>query len=115
MRMESNHQLSSYKGQPSGPLGTLIDMTSTHENLHEKGTSYLSIGNAHLLSLRIKLLLFAAALVLIPGGIYGAITLSSSRSALARVIGQQLVEEARSCADRLTMTLRSERERLKSL
>jgi signal transduction histidine kinase len=74
----------------------------------------LSIGAIQFFSLRTKLLLFATALVLIPGAIYGVITLSSSRAALARVIGQQLVEEARSCADRLAMTLRSERERLES-
>ena len=65
-------------------------------------------------SLRTKLLIFATALVLIPGGIYGAISLSSSRTALAQVIGRQLVEEARNGADRLTTTLRSERERLES-
>ena len=74
----------------------------------------MSAGNVQFFSLRTKLLFFAAALVLIPGGIYGAITLSSSRAALAQVVGQQLVEEARSCADRLTTTLRSERERLES-
>ncbi len=65
-------------------------------------------------SLRIKILIFATALILIPGGIFGAITLSSSRTALAQVIGRQLVEEARNAADRLTTTLRSERERLTS-
>jgi two-component system, NtrC family, sensor histidine kinase HydH len=65
-------------------------------------------------SLRTKLLIFATALVLIPGGIYGAISLSSSRAALAQVIGRQLVEEARSGAERLTTTLRSECERLES-
>lgn len=71
-------------------------------------------GNTRFFSLRTKLLLFATAIVLIPGGIYGAITLSSSRAALAQVVGRQLVEEARTCADRLATTLRSERERLES-
>jgi signal transduction histidine kinase len=74
----------------------------------------LSAGGVQFFSLRTKLLFFAAALVLIPGGIYGAITLSSSRAALAQVVGQLLVEKAREVADRLTTTLRSERERLES-
>jgi len=69
---------------------------------------------ASVYSLRTKLLFFATALVLVPGGIYGAITLSSSRAALAQVIGRQLVEEARHSADRLASTFRSERERLAS-
>jgi two-component system, NtrC family, sensor histidine kinase HydH len=72
------------------------------------------MGDIQVFSLRIKLLFFVTALVLIPGGIYGAITLSSSRAALARVIGRQLVEEARNSADRLATILRSERERLES-
>lgn len=42
------------------------------------------------------------------------ITLSSSRAALARVIGRQLTEEARNGADRLVTMLRSEQERLES-
>lgn len=74
----------------------------------------MSTGRVQFFSLRTKLLFFAAALVLVPGGIYGAITLSSSRAALVQVIGQQLIEEARSCADRLAMNLRAERERLES-
>ena len=74
----------------------------------------MSAGNVRLFSLRTKLLFFATAIVLIPGGIYGAITLSSSRAALAQVVGRQLVEEARNGADRLTTILRSERERLES-
>lgn len=74
----------------------------------------MSAGSIPFFSLRTKLLFFAAALVLIPGGIYGAITLSSSRAALAQVVGRLLVEKAREVADRLTTTLRSERERLES-
>ncbi|NOT58409.1 MAG: HAMP domain-containing protein [Deltaproteobacteria bacterium] len=75
---------------------------------------YWNTGNGRFFSLRTKLLLFATAIVLIPGGIYGAITLSSSRAALAQVVGRLLVEEAREGADRLATTLRSERERLES-
>ena len=74
----------------------------------------MNTGNGRFFSLRTKLLLFAAAIVLIPGGIYGAITLSSSRAALAQVVGRLLVEEAREGADRLATILRSERERLES-
>src|SRR5262249_38088963 len=85
-----------------------------HESAREKEGDCVSAGSIQVFSLRTKLLFFAAALVLIPGSIYGAITLSSSRAALAQVVGQQLVEEARSCADRLAMNLRSERERLSS-
>ncbi len=65
-------------------------------------------------SLRAQLLFFVTALVLLPGGLYGVITLSSSRAALAQVVGRHLSEEARSGADRLATTLRSERERLES-
>lgn len=74
----------------------------------------MSVGSTQFFSLRIKLLFFAAALVLIPGGIYGAITLSSSRAALAQAVARLLVEVAREVADRLAMTFRSERERLES-
>jgi len=74
----------------------------------------VNTGNVRFFSLRTKLLFFAAAIVLIPGGIYGAITLSSSRAALAQVVGRLLVEEAREGADRLATSLRSERARLES-
>jgi len=66
-------------------------------------------------SLRTKLALLAALLVLVPAAIYGAISLSSSRAALTQVIGRQLVEKARSGADRLAGALRSERGRLQAL
>ncbi|MGH7899230.1 MAG: hypothetical protein ACREQQ_14840, partial [Candidatus Binatia bacterium] len=72
----------------------------------------MSAGSLQLFSLRTKLLVFAAALVLVPGGIYGTIAVSSSRAAVAEVIGRQLVEEARNAADRLATTLRSESRRL---
>jgi signal transduction histidine kinase len=82
--------------------------------LYAKGVSRLSAGSVPFFSLRTKLLLFAAALVLVPGGIYGTITLSQSRAALAQVVGRQLVEEARNAADRLVATLRARREGLES-
>ena len=66
-------------------------------------------------SLRAKLALLAAGLVLVPAAVYGVISLSSSRTALTQVIGRQLVEEARSGADRLAGVLRSEHERLRAL
>ncbi|MGH8443304.1 MAG: cache domain-containing protein, partial [Nevskiaceae bacterium] len=66
-------------------------------------------------SLRAKLVLLAAGLVLVPAAVYGVISLSSSRAALTQVIGRQLVEEARSGADRLAGVLRSDHERLRGL
>jgi signal transduction histidine kinase len=74
----------------------------------------LNAGSVQVFSLRTKLLFFATALVLIPGAIQGLIAVSSSRAALVQVVGRQLVEEARNGADRLAMTVRSERERLES-
>ena len=53
--------------------------------------------------------------MLVPGAIYGAITVSRSRAAMARVVGRQLVGEARNAADRLATMLRSEQERIHSL
>ncbi|MGE0681410.1 MAG: ATP-binding protein [Candidatus Binatia bacterium] len=73
------------------------------------------MGSIQFFSLRTKLLFFAAALVLIPGGIYGTITLSSSRTSLAQAVARLLIEEAREVADRLTTTFRSERERLEAV
>jgi two-component system, NtrC family, sensor histidine kinase HydH len=75
---------------------------------------YLNTRNGRFFSLRTKLLFFAAAIVLLPGGLYGVISLSNSRTALAQVIGRQLIEKAHSGADRLATMLRSERERLES-
>src|SRR5215470_12327717 len=113
--MESNHQLSLSQKWPSTDDVTRSDTPRALERLCEKETSDpLSTGRFQVFSLRTKLLLFASALVLIPGGIYGAITLSSSRTSLAQVIGHQLIQEARNGADRLATTLRSERERLAS-
>src|SRR5262245_8164057 len=113
--MESNRQLSLSQEWPSAADMTRSDTPLALERLREKGTGgLLSTGGFQVFSLRTKLLLFASALVLIPGGISGAITLSSSRASLAQVIGHQLIQEARNGADRLATTLRSERERLAS-
>lgn len=66
-------------------------------------------------SLRAKLALLATVLVMVPAAVYGVISLSSSRAALTQVIGRQLVQEARSGADRLALVLRSEQARLQAL
>lgn len=112
--MESNHQLSSSGGNHRGLAMTLVNTTSAGASSPPKEASGLEVSNIQIFSLRNKLLFFAAALVLIPGVIYGAITLSSSRAALAQVIGRQLVGEARNGADRLTTALRAEQARLES-
>jgi hypothetical protein len=65
-------------------------------------------------SLRIKLLLFAASLVLVPGVLFGFIALQSGRSSLETVIGRQLAREAGHTADRLTALLGTERQALRS-
>jgi signal transduction histidine kinase len=82
--------------------------------VRERDANRLRAQSVQFFSLRTKLLLFAAVLVLLPGAIYGLITVSSSRAALVRVVGRQLEAEARNAADRLATTLRSERERLDS-
>jgi signal transduction histidine kinase len=65
-------------------------------------------------SLRTKLLIFVAALVLLPGSIYAVIAVTSARTALTRAVGRQLAQEARNTADRLAASLRAERESLAS-
>jgi signal transduction histidine kinase len=72
-------------------------------------------GRTPAFSLRAKLVLLAAVLVLVPAAIHAAISLSSSRDALTQVIGRQLVGEVRSGASRLADVLRSDRERLRAL
>jgi hypothetical protein len=62
------------------------------------------------LSLRIKLLLFAAALVIVPGALFGVIVQQSSHASLERVIGHQLAREAGHTGDRLTAVLRAREE-----
>ncbi len=64
------------------------------------------------LSLRNKLLLFAALLVLVPGLLLTAIAERSGRDSLERVIGRQLAREAGHTAERLSAVLRTEREAL---
>lgn len=64
------------------------------------------------LSLRNKLLLFAASLVLVPGVLLVAIAERSARESLQRIIGRQLAREARSTANQLSTVLRAERETL---
>src|ERR1700704_6098126 len=105
MGMESNHRLSPYRGWLPHPLSHLLTWPRTRESVREKEAGRLSAERVQFFSLRTKLLFFVAVLVLIPGGIYGALTLSNSRAALAQVIGRQLVEEARNGADRLATTL----------
>jgi len=58
--------------------------------------------------------MFAAALVVLPGAIYGLISVSSARAALSRAVAHELAEEARNAAERLTTTLRADRESLAS-
>ena len=64
------------------------------------------------LSIRNKLLIFAAALVLVPGVFFGLIAEKSGRDSLQSVIGHQLAREAGHTADRLAAALRTERETL---
>src|SRR5262245_59869060 len=64
------------------------------------------------LSLRNKLLLFAAALVLVPGILLVVIAERSGRESLERIIGRQLAREAEHTADRLSAVLRTERAML---
>jgi two-component system sensor histidine kinase HydH len=70
--------------------------------------------NLPALSLRNKLLLFAAALVLIPGLVIGLLAERSGRESLQQVIGGQLAREAQHTADRISSVLDGERELLRS-
>src|SRR3990172_5596900 len=63
-------------------------------------------------TLRNKLLLFAAALVLVPGVLLVGIAERSGRESLQRVIGRQLAREAGYTADRFAAVLRTERQTL---
>jgi signal transduction histidine kinase len=65
-------------------------------------------------SLRIKLTLFAAALIVIPGLIFGLIVQRSEQASLQDLIGRHLAREAEQTADRLGAVLRSEREALRN-
>ncbi len=74
----------------------------------------MSAGTLPIFSIRTKLLVFVASILLVPGAIGGAIAISSSRAALARLVGRQLTGETRNAADRLATVLRSHRENLAS-
>jgi hypothetical protein len=65
-------------------------------------------------SLRYKLLLFAALVVLGPGVLLAVIAERSASDALEQVIGRQLAREADHTADRLSSLLRGERQALAS-
>ena len=65
-------------------------------------------------TLRNKLLVFAAALVLVPGVFIGVLAQRSGSDSLEQVIGGRLSREAHHTADRLSSLLRSERDTLRS-
>ena len=74
----------------------------------------VSAGTVHSFSIRTKLLLLVASVVVVPGAIYGALAVATSRTALARVSRLQLASEAQNAADRLATEVRSERDALAS-
>jgi signal transduction histidine kinase len=65
-------------------------------------------------SLLTKLLLFTAALVLLPGVLLALIADRSASDSLQQVIGNQLAREAGHTAERLSATLHTERQTLES-
>lgn len=91
----SNWQANSNEASPSD------DMTEPTVNAIHRTTS-----------LRQKLLLYAAALVLIPGLLFVVIVQQSGHSSLQRLVGGQLAREAAHTRDRFVATLRREREAL---
>ncbi len=66
------------------------------------------------MSLRQKLLLFSAALVLIPGLLFVVIVQQSGQASLQQLVGRQLAREAAHTRDRFVATVRREREALES-
>lgn len=66
------------------------------------------------LSLRNKILLFSALLVLIPGTLLGILAERNGRSSLQSVIGRELAREAGHTAERLSTLIRIEHETLRS-
>jgi len=66
-------------------------------------------------SLRNKLLLFAAVLVVLPGIMVGVIAERSGRASLQTVIGRQLAREAGHAAEQLAAALAAERRSLNGL
>jgi len=74
----------------------------------------MTIDTLSAVSLRIKLAAFAAVLIVVPGSIFAVIVQRSEQASLQELIGHQLARDARHTADRLTASLRSEREALRS-
>ncbi len=66
------------------------------------------------LSLRNKLLLFAFALVVLPGVLLGSLATRNASAALEAQVGRSLAREASHTADHLSSVLRAERETLES-
>lgn len=66
------------------------------------------------ISLRLKLSLFAAALVIVPGLLFAIMVQQSGQASLQNMIGRQLAREAAHTRDRLTTILRREKETLRS-
>jgi signal transduction histidine kinase len=88
--------------EPSRPAGA-IDAPVTGSGL------LMSSNTLSTLSLRLKLLLFSAALVLVPGLILALITQQSGSASLQELIGRQLAREARHTATLIDAKLRAER------
>ena len=72
----------------------------------------VSAGTLQNLSIRTKLSLLVASVVVIPGLVYGALAVANGRVALVRASSLQLASEAQNVADRLATALRSERDTL---
>lgn len=67
-----------------------------------------------LYSLRAKLLLFSAALVIVPGIVFGAIAYISAHRALESAVGRQLAEVAHDTAAEVTDLIARERRNMRS-
>ncbi len=65
-------------------------------------------------SLRNKLLLFAAALIVLPGTLFGVVSERTATESLQRTIGLQLAREAKHAADRVAAYVARERQTLSS-
>lgn len=66
------------------------------------------------LSLRMKLLVFAAVLVVVPGLLIGIIVQHNEQTSLERLIGQQLAREATHTSERIIALIEAERQTLRS-
>lgn len=67
------------------------------------------------LSLRNKILLISAMLIVIPGAVLGWLAERDGRASLQRVIGRELAREAEHVADRMANAMRVQRETLESV